>query len=86
MAVKFNKRPDCIGMALSLSRFYPDAWWGGESAKAAANEDSDRKTVSAQGEGVVFVTPDTAYLTLGVETSNKEMSAASQPTKKMNEL
>ncbi len=88
--MKFNKKTLIVlVMALSLSIGFLSGCMvrGGESAKAAANEDSDRKTVSAQGEGVVFVTPDIAYLTLGVETSNKEMSAAQSANKeKMNEI
>jgi uncharacterized protein len=37
---------------------------------------SGENIVSTQGEGVIRVVPDVAYVTLGVETSNKDMSAA----------
>lgn len=54
---------------------------------APTNEGNDKKTVSAQGEGVVNVTPDIALVSLGVETSNKEMSKAqSDNSKLMNDI
>lgn len=37
---------------------------------------SGENIVSVQGEGVIRVVPDVAFITLGVETSNKDMSAA----------
>lgn len=35
-----------------------------------------KNIVSVQGEGIVRVVPDTAFVTLGIETSNKDMSVA----------
>lgn len=39
-------------------------------ATSTTTTDSDKKTVSVQGEGVVSIVPDIAYVTLGVETCN----------------
>lgn len=49
--------------------------------------DTGRNIVSVQGEGIVRVVPDIAYVTLGVETSHKEMATAQKNNKeKMNNI
>lgn len=54
-------------------------------ATSTPTSESDKNTVSVQGEGVVRIVPDIAYVTLGVETSNKAMSVAQDENKtKMN--
>ncbi|HHY83375.1 MAG TPA: SIMPL domain-containing protein [Clostridiales bacterium] len=76
-----------VVLSLSLGFLSGCLMSGTERAKAAPNEDSSRKTVSAQGEGIVLVTPDIAYINIGVETSDKEMSAAQSDNKKrMNDI
>lgn len=61
----------------------------GEKALATAPvaPNPDQKLVSVQGEGIISVTPDVAYVSLGVETSNKEMTVAQAENKdKMNAI
>lgn len=61
----------------------------GEKALATAPNTSnpEQKLVSVQGEGIINVTPNIAYVTLGVETSNKEMTVAQAENKeKMNAI
>jgi hypothetical protein len=56
-------------------------------ATAPDTADPDQKLVSVQGEGVIPVTPDIAYVTLGVETNNKDVNAAQTENKeKMNAI
>jgi uncharacterized protein YggE len=58
-----------------------------DSAKALAAEDSNKRTISVSGEGVIKVSPDVAYITLGVETSDKEMTVAQKANRdKMNDI
>jgi|LSQX01.2.fsa_nt_gb uncharacterized protein YggE len=74
-------------ITLSAGIFAGTLMKGEEKVLATTNENSDRKTVSASGEGVVRVTPDIAVVSLGVETSKKEMSEAQSENKKlMNEI
>ena len=74
--------------ALALGIFAGTLLKGEEKAMAnPTNENTDRKIVSASGEGVVRVTPDIALVSLGVETTNKEMSKAQTANReKMNEI
>jgi uncharacterized protein len=49
--------------------------------------ESGQSSISVQGEGIIKVAPDVAYVTLGVETSSKEMTKAQKDNKdKMNEV
>src|SRR5690606_28944152 len=58
-----------------------------KSMATPANEENSKKTVSTQGKGIVNVTPDIALVSLGVETSNKEMSKAQSANKQlMNDI
>jgi len=87
MAVINNKRGFTILVqVIILIMFFTVFMLRGEkSAMAVTDESRGRRTVSAQGEGVVRAVPDTAYLTLGVETYNKEMLTAQSDNKeKMN--
>jgi uncharacterized protein YggE len=76
-------------MVLTLGIFAGSLLNTGEKALATApgTSNPDQKLVSVQGEGIINVTPDVAYVTLGVETSNKEMAAAQAENKvKMNAI
>lgn len=72
-------------VVLSLGIFTGSLMNGHE--RALAEDTPEKRTVSVQGEGVVTVTPDIALITLGVETSNKEMGIAQEQNKvKMNDI
>ena len=74
-------------LILTVGIFAGNLLNGQEKAMATSTptSESDKKTVSVQGEGVVRIVPDIAYVTLGVETSNKAMSVAQEENKtKMN--
>ncbi len=74
-------------ITLSLGIFTGTLMKGEEKVLATTIENSDRKTVSASGEGVVRVTPDIAIVSLGVETNDKEMTKAQSANKEqMNEI
>lgn len=56
-------------------------------ADAGAETMTTNKTINVNGEGVIKVKPDTAYLSIGVETSNKNVETAQKDNKdKMNKL
>lgn len=59
-------------LILTVGIFAGNLLNGQEKAMATSTptSESDKKTVSVQGEGVVRIVPDIAYVTLGVETSN----------------
>ncbi len=61
---------------------------GAKVAEAASTpSNSSERFISVQGEGIIQVVPDIAYITLGVETIDKEMSVAQQTNKtRMNEI
>ncbi|NLC45347.1 MAG: SIMPL domain-containing protein [Clostridiales bacterium] len=74
-------------ITLSVGIFAGTLMKGEEKVLATTNENNDKNTVSASGEGVVRVTPDIAIVSLGVETNNKEMSKAqSENMEQMNEI
>ncbi|MGI6526102.1 MAG: SIMPL domain-containing protein [Caldicoprobacterales bacterium] len=74
--------------ALAIGLFAGTLMKGAEKTMAApTNEDDNRKTVSAQGEGIVHAAPDIAIVSLGVETSKKEMEAAQSSNREiMNDI
>jgi uncharacterized protein YggE len=74
-------------ITLSVGFFAGNMMKGDEGVLATTKENPDIKTVSAQGEGVVCVTPDMAVVSMGVETNKKDMSEAQSENKKlMNEI
>lgn len=62
---------------LSLSSLTP--------VKAASEEQATKKTINVTGSGTVSVSPDIAYVTLGVITENKDAKAAQQENAKAME-
>jgi len=54
-----------------------------DSGRALAAEETTKRTVSVSGEGIIQIAPDVAYVTLGVETSDKEMTVAQDANKDM---
>jgi len=76
-------------MVLSLGIFAVSLTNSGNKALATAPDIAkpEQKLVSVQGEGVINVSPDIAYVTLGVETTNKEVFVAQKENKgKMNAI
>lgn len=74
-------------ITLSVGIFAGTLMKGEEKVLATAIENSDIKTVSASGEGVIRATPDIAVISLGVETNNKEMTKAqSENNELMNDI
>lgn len=51
-------------------------------AQAATDSKPDKKTINVTGQGVVYASPDIAYITLGVVTENKDAKVAQQDNAK----
>ncbi|MFZ5967293.1 MAG: SIMPL domain-containing protein [Bacillota bacterium] len=71
-----------------LSMILLSAFMMGNISKIdVASAEKEANIISVQGEGKVKVKPDTAYITLGVETQNKDAKKAqSENAKKMSNI
>lgn len=76
-----------FAMVLALSVLFLSIPGSVNASATTPTASSDKRIVSTNGEGTITVTPDIAFISMGIETSDKAMGTAQQINKdKMNLL
>lgn len=81
------KKIKMIAIVILLMALIPATQLITQPQSASADTDSTQKLITVNGEGAIKVKPDIAYLSVGVETTNKNVETAQKEnTEKMNQL
>lgn len=81
------KKIKMIAIVILLMALVPITQLITQPESASADTDTTQKIITVNGEGAIKVKPDIAYLSVGVETTNKNVETAQKDnTEKMNKL